>query len=189
MTNQNDGMQVGGGGFDLLSRLGHGDDLHKRARAEIKLLRDQRDSNLAKEVEKVEQLHAAVKTAQELAATRLMEVDRLKKREKDLMDVIDSRERALGFVPLDDALHPGPSISKAFANSPRRVSHEPLQGASFPVHADPTGTTREPPHCPTCECGICGCPDEYCLKLAGSLKPGIRCADDLKQAVKSLEQS
>jgi hypothetical protein len=22
-----------------------------------------------------------------------------------------------------------------------------------PVHADPTGTTREPPHCPTCACG------------------------------------
>lgn len=24
---------------------------------------------------------------------------------------------------------------------------------TFPVHADPTGKTREPPHCPTCNCG------------------------------------
>lgn len=22
------------------------------------------------------------------------------------------------------------------------------------VHADPTGKTREPPHCPTCACGL-----------------------------------
>jgi hypothetical protein len=40
MTNPNDGMQVGSGGFDLLSRLGHGDDLHKQARAEIERLKD-----------------------------------------------------------------------------------------------------------------------------------------------------
>lgn len=25
--------------------------------------------------------------------------------------------------------------------------------ATFPIHADPTGKTREPPHCPTCSCG------------------------------------
>lgn len=36
---KNDGMQVGGGGFDLLSRLGHGDSLHKEARAEIERLK------------------------------------------------------------------------------------------------------------------------------------------------------
>lgn len=23
----------------------------------------------------------------------------------------------------------------------------------YPVHPDPTGKTREPPHCPTCDCG------------------------------------
>jgi hypothetical protein len=40
LTNPNDGMQVGSGGFDLLSRLGHGDDLHKQARAEIERLKD-----------------------------------------------------------------------------------------------------------------------------------------------------
>jgi len=50
-----------------------------RAEREIALLREQRDTNLAKEVETVEQLHAAVKTAQELAATRLQEVERLKR--------------------------------------------------------------------------------------------------------------
>lgn len=31
--------QVGGGGFDLLSRLGHGDSLHREARIEIEELR------------------------------------------------------------------------------------------------------------------------------------------------------
>jgi hypothetical protein len=58
-------------------------------------------------------------------------------------------------------------------------SHEPSE-QRIPVHVDATGKTREPPHCPSCSCGVCGCPDEYCLKLAGSLKPGIRCADDCK---------
>lgn len=32
------GMQVGCGGFDLLSRLGHGDQLHKEARVVIERL-------------------------------------------------------------------------------------------------------------------------------------------------------
>jgi hypothetical protein len=26
--------------------------------------------------------------------------------------------------------------------------------ARVPVHVDPTGTNREPPHCPTCSCGM-----------------------------------
>ena len=26
---------------------------------------------------------------------------------------------------------------------------------AIPVHVDSTGTTREPPHCPTCQCGGC----------------------------------
>lgn len=34
------------------------------------------------------------------------EIERLQKREKDLMEVIDSRDRALGFVPLDEAPTP-----------------------------------------------------------------------------------
>lgn len=25
---------------------------------------------------------------------------------------------------------------------------------TVPAHVDPTGTTREPPHCPTCSCGL-----------------------------------
>lgn len=24
----------------------------------------------------------------------------------------------------------------------------------YPVHPDQTGKTREPPHCPTCDCGL-----------------------------------
>jgi len=59
-----------------------------RAEREIALLREQRDTNLAKEVETVEQLHAAVKTAQELAATRLQEIERLKKRNRELSNAL-----------------------------------------------------------------------------------------------------
>jgi hypothetical protein len=29
-----------------------------------------------------------------------------------------------------------------------------FQLKTTPVHPDPTGTTREPPHCPTCGCGV-----------------------------------
>lgn len=28
-----------------------------------------------------------------------------------------------------------------------------LARSKVPVHVDPTGSTREPPHCPTCSCG------------------------------------
>ena len=28
-----------------------------------------------------------------------------------------------------------------------------LAKVAYPVHPDPTGKTREPPHCPTCDCG------------------------------------
>lgn len=36
---------------------------------------------------------------------------------------------------------------------PAHLSHH--RGAVIvPVHADPTGTTREPPHCPSCSCGM-----------------------------------
>jgi len=59
-----------------------------RAEREIALLREQRDTNLAKEVETVEQLHAAVKTAQELAATRLQEVERLKRDVRQFKEAI-----------------------------------------------------------------------------------------------------
>jgi hypothetical protein len=39
------------------------------------------------------------------------------------------------------------------------LNEEPVEGsvhgspAERPAHPDPTGTTREPPHCPTCACG------------------------------------
>lgn len=38
----------------------------------------------------------------------------------------------------------------------RRYIHEGVQDPlpeETPVHRDPTGKTREPPHCPTCSCG------------------------------------
>ncbi len=39
----------------------------------------------------------------------------------------------------------------ALGNKPPQVELPAV--TSFPVHADPTGKTREPPHCPTCNCG------------------------------------
>jgi hypothetical protein len=37
----------------------------------------------------------------------------------------------------------------------RRMAVELLRrrDAETPVHSDPTGKTREPPHCPSCSCG------------------------------------
>lgn len=54
-----------------------------------------------------------------------LENERLQKREKDLMDVIDSRDRALGFVPLDEVT----------PHEPSALSTEAELAAAFPAVA------------------------------------------------------
>jgi hypothetical protein len=46
-------------------------------------------------------------------AKMVAEIERLKKREKELMDVIDSRDRALGFLPLDELNRHEPGGSRS----------------------------------------------------------------------------
>jgi hypothetical protein len=57
----------------------------------------------------IAQLKACWAEALENVTARNQEIERLQKREKDLMDVIDGRDRALGFVPLDEVTAHEPS--------------------------------------------------------------------------------
>ena len=70
----------------------------RKARAEIERLEGiQRDFHNLDDLATIEQLHAAVKTAQELAATRLMEIERLKAENLSLRNAA---------VNLHEQLHP-----------------------------------------------------------------------------------
>jgi len=91
----------------------------RKARAEIERLEGiQRDFHNLDDLATIEQLHAAVKTAQELAATRLMEIERLKAENLSLRNAA---------VNLHEQLHPN-----ANAHEPLPSTDHPDQCSNYP---------------------------------------------------------
>ncbi len=76
------------------------------------------------------------------------------------IDQLQSALRKIATNKLTSSTVPGPlygaGVSAGLAIA-ADMACKALDGAdpkTFPVHPDPTGKTREPPHCPTCACEI-----------------------------------
>lgn len=52
-----------------------------------------------------------------------------------------------------EAVH-DPTNSSGIGNAAEKKLRAAFRVETRACHPDPTGTTREPPHCPTCACGL-----------------------------------
>jgi len=108
----------------------------RKARAEIERLEGiQRDFHNLDDLATIQQLHAAVKTAQELAATRLMEIERLLAFKTEAAALLDPRRQM-------------------FDREWRKRRDALLEGGATP---EPLPSTEHPDQCSNYpDCSICG---------------------------------
>lgn len=121
-------------------------------------------------------------TAHELcsqAADKIEQLERDVSQAYDLRDAAESRyctalmdiERLRNTLDYIAGLGPGCEMEmRETAKRALKSSHEPSKAETV-VHADPTGKTREPPHCPSCSCGVVVQSVDSALKSSAPLTP------------------